>query len=122
MSQTQIADFIRKFFDMLNKKEFDTLKGHLTPGVVFHFPGTSPLHGPQKVTQLMRIIYRKYPDLTFHVQDIIAQEDKIAVTWENAGRDSSGKPYNNQGVTIMKIHQGKISYLSDYFKDTSFRT
>jgi len=48
------------------------------------------------------------------------QENRIAVTWKNSGSDTKGNPYNNDGVTIFKIEQGKITYLSDYFKDTSF--
>lgn len=115
-----MKNFVHDFFDLLNKRDFDSLKEQLSPDVVFYFPGTNPLQGPNKVAQLMRIIYRKYPDLTFTVEDIIVQENKIAVAWENSGTDTQGNPYNNQGVTIIKIDKDKVVYLSDYFKNTSF--
>jgi ketosteroid isomerase-like protein len=120
MEPTQINDFVHNFFELLNQKDFDSLMELLSPGVVFHFPGTVPLRGPKKATQLMRIVCRKYPDLTFKIEDIIVQDNKIAVIWENSGKDTKDKLYLNQGVTIMEIEKGKVCYLSDFFKDTSF--
>jgi hypothetical protein len=28
------------------------------------------------------------------------------------------EPYQNEGVTILEMQEGKISFISDFFKDT----
>ena len=112
--------FVKSFFTLLNNRDFESLKNHLTPDVTFYFPGTKPLVGPQKVIQLLRIIYRRYAHLTFSIEDIIIQRNKIAVVWSNSGNDVRGRLYKNRGVTIFKIEKDKIAYISDFFKDTSF--
>ncbi len=111
---------VEKFFELLHNKDFESLEDHLSPDVTFYFPGTKPLVGPQKVIQLLRIIYHKYTNLTFDIRDIIIQENKIAVVWANSGNDARGKSYKNSGVTIFKIEKGRVVYISDFFKDTSF--
>ncbi len=54
------------------------------------------------------------------MNDIIIQKNRVAAVWENAGTDKQGKPYRNEGVTVFTFEQGKVIYMSDYFKDTSF--
>ncbi len=120
MNFTEINKLINKFFELLNNKDFKNLQNFLSPDVVFYFPGTKPLHGHKKVIQLFRVIYRRYPDLTFKIKDMIIQKNKIATVWENSGNDTKGNPYQNEGVTLFKIEDGKVKYISDYFKDTSF--
>jgi hypothetical protein len=39
---------------------------------------------------------------------------------KEAGEDIKGNPYKNAGVTLLHFNQGKISFISDFFKDTSF--
>ncbi len=120
MDQPELKGLIKNFFEKINNREFDSLEKYLASSVVFYFPGTKPVQGPDKVIQLLRIIFRRYPDLLFDVKDIITEGDRIAVVWTNHGRDTKGNLYQNEGVTIIEIEKGLIIYLSDYFKDTSF--
>lgn len=94
----------------------------LSPDVVFHFPGTKPLTEPHKVVQLLRIIYRRYSDLVFTVSDTIIEDNKAIAVWKNEGTDASGNQYRNEGITVFMFKDGKVTYMSDYFKDTSFVT
>ena len=122
MNSTELKNLVREFFQMLNKKQLENLNRYLSPTVIFYFPGTKSLSGPQKVIQLFRAIFRRYPDLTFQIKDIIVEENRIAVTWKNSGSDIKGNAYQNEGVTLFRIEQGYITYISDYFKDTSFHS
>jgi predicted ester cyclase len=120
MNYTEIRKLVSNFFESVNNKEFEKLKSFLSAEAILHFPGTKPITGAEKVIQFLRIIYRKFPDLTFEIKDIIIDDDKIAAVWENSGTDTANNLYKNQGVTVFKIYKGKVTYLSDYFKDTSF--
>ena len=70
--------------------------------------------------QLLRIIYRRYRNLTFKIENVVAQDNKIAAVWQNSGTDMKGNPYQNQGVAIFRIEKGQVIHVSDYFKNTSF--
>ncbi|KPJ74128.1 hypothetical protein AMJ52_01835 [candidate division TA06 bacterium DG_78] len=120
MNSIEFKDLVKEFFRLLNKKELENLTAFLSPAVIFYFPGTKSLSGPHKVIQLFKAIFRKYPDLTFRIKDIIVEENRLAVSWTNSGTDVNGDPYQNEGVTLFRIEQGYVTYISDYFKNTSF--
>ena len=122
MNSTELKDLVKNFFKMLNERKLEDLKNYLSSTVVFYFPGTKPLNGPKKIIQLFYAIFRRYPDLIFQIKDLIVESNRIAAIWTNSGNDRKGSSYQNEGVTIFKIEQGYITYISDYFKNTSFTT
>ena len=67
-----------------------------------------------------KILFRNYSRLTFSVAKIIAQQDCACALWTNYGEERTGKSYRNSGITFLQFKEGKIMFLSDYFKDTSF--
>ena len=56
--------------------------------------------------------------MAFKIQRIILQGDQAAVHWANQGMNRRKEPYQNEGVTILEMQDGKISFISDFFKDT----
>ena len=49
---------------------------------------------------------------------MIQQDERAAVHWTNQGMNRRREPYENEGVTILEMKNGKISYISDFFKNT----
>lgn len=43
---------------------------------------------------------------------------RAAVHWTNAGRTREGADYANEGVTLMHLREGRVVWMSDFFKDT----
>ncbi len=68
-----------------------------------------------KKSKVFRVLFRIYPELKFSVQDDIVDRNKASIAWTNQGIHKSGKPYDNHGLTILKLIDDKIIYLSDYF-------
>jgi ketosteroid isomerase-like protein len=58
--------------------------------------------------------------LHFTVTEIITADDRACAVWNNEGEDVKGNPYTNAGITLLHFREEKISFISDYFKDTSF--
>jgi hypothetical protein len=56
--------------------------------------------------------------LNFYIQRIIIQGQQAAIHWTNQGKNRHDAPYENEGVTIMELMDGKIVFISDFFKDT----
>ncbi|PLX11977.1 MAG: hypothetical protein C0597_14210 [Marinilabiliales bacterium] len=63
---------------------------------------------------------RKYKDLQFNVTEVILEDKKACVVWTNRGEYNDGTPYNNSGITLFHFKDDKVSFISDYFKNTSF--
>ena len=107
-----IAGFI---FSALNNREFSLLSDYLEENATFDFPGISLIKGRNKIFQFFKILFRKYPRLTFKVERNIAEGEQVCVLWSNEGVTSKGLPYSNQGITFVQISAGKIRFMSDYF-------
>ena len=107
-------------FEAMNTKNLSLLEPHLAEDVIFDFPGTDRVIGKKKVLIFLKALLRKFPDIIFQVQDVIADHDKACVVWTNSARLDSDQPYRNSVVTLVQCTDNLITFISDYFKDTSF--
>lgn len=110
----------RDFFNAMNDRDFTGLELHLAPEVTFDFPGAGVIEGSRRTLAFLKVLFRKYERLVFTVDDVLCEGDRSCVVWTNEGEAAGGRPYRNRGVTLMRLSQDRIVYLSDYFKDTSF--
>lgn len=116
----QIKKLAHILFTALNTRYLSDLEKYLSEDTVFDFPGTDTIQGKKKVLLFLKVLFRMYPRLTFTVEDLITESDKACAVWSNTGESKDGRLYENRGVTILKVSNGQIISLSDYFKDTSF--
>ncbi len=107
-----------KFFQVLNERDLDKADNLLDSRTEFFFPKTQPIIGKDRILKFLKIFFRQYPELVFTVLRVIHHGDQAAVHWTNRGINRRKEPYENEGVTIMEIKEGKISYISDFFKNT----
>lgn len=107
-------------FEAMNAKNMAVLDPYLAEDVRFDFPGTAQVVGKKRVLIFLKALLRKYPDIVFQVQDSIADHDKACIVWTNSARLETSQPYRNSGVTLVHTYNGRIVFISDYFKDTSF--
>jgi uncharacterized protein (TIGR02246 family) len=105
----------------MNARDPAAFAALLAEGAVFHFPGTAPIEGAARIEKFVKILFFKYPALAFNVRRVIADERCAAIEWTNEGVSRDGAPYRNAGVTVLELDEGgRVAYLSDTFKDTSF--
>ena len=109
---------ILQFFEMFNAHDVEGMGQMLAPEAEFYFPKTQPLIGKDNILRFFKILFRQYPQLSFEIQRIIRQGGQAAVHWTNQGVSRKKEPYQNEGVTIMEMTADKISYISDFFKNT----
>jgi ketosteroid isomerase-like protein len=109
---------ITKFFEVFNARDLDQMAELLHEDAEFYFPKTQPLIGKERILKFFNILFRQYPELSFEIQRIICEGSKAAVHWTNKGRSRRKEPYQNEGVTIMEMVDDRISFISDFFKDT----
>jgi ketosteroid isomerase-like protein len=107
-----------EFFEFVNRRDIDRMRDHLNDDAHFLFPKTQPLVGKERILKFFQILFRQYPQLTFDVQGIVAEGDRAAVHWAIRGANRRGECYENEGVTLFHFEGGKVSFMSDFFKDT----
>ena len=107
-----------KFFQVLNEQDLVEANNLLAPQAEHFFPKTQPMVGKDRILKFLKIFFRQYPELIFTAKRVIRQGDQAAVHWTNRGISRRKEPYENEGVTILEMENGKIVYISDFFKDT----
>lgn len=110
----------KAFMGALNKRDYSEFQKRLTEGAALDFPGPGRIESRKKIISFIKALFRKFPKLTFSVNDVIVEEDRACIVWTNVGERNDGEPYNNSGITYMQMADGRITFISDYFKDTSF--
>jgi ketosteroid isomerase-like protein len=106
------------FFACVNSRDLSRLADLLTEKARLFFPKTQPIHGKDRILKFLRILFRQYPELTFQINRIIIQENQAAVHWQNRGTIRKSESYENEGVTWLEFVDGRIDFISDFFKDT----
>lgn len=107
-----------RFFNSLNSRDLEEMGQAFTDSTAFFFPKTQPLIGRDRILRFFRILFRKYPELSFRILRTIIQDNQAAVHWANQGVSNKGETYENEGVTIFEEEDGMIRFMSDFFKDT----
>ena len=109
---------VLKFFQVLNERDLTAADLLLNDQTAFYFPKTNPIIGKERILKFLNVFFRGYPELIFTVKKVILQGDQAAVHWTNRGISRRKEAYENEGVTILEMEDGKIVYISDFFKDT----
>lgn len=107
-------------FDAMNTSEFTVFEKNADENIQFDFPGADRIRGVKRVVLFFKVLLRKYKNLSFDVNDVIIGDKKACVVWTNRGEYMDGKLYINSGITLFHFNKNKVSFISDYFKDTSF--
>jgi ketosteroid isomerase-like protein len=113
-------DIARSIFNAMNTRDFSEFENFVSEDVVFDFPGAARIEGYKRVIIFLKALLRKYPELKFTVSEIITDNQRACAVWTNEGEDTDGNPYSNRGITLLYFRGNKLTFISDYFKDTSF--
>lgn len=113
-------ELARMVIELMNTRDFSGYDRYLAEDAAFDFPGAGVIAGRRRIVVFLRALLRRYPELHFEVLDTLVEGDRACVVWTNRGRRADGAPYQNRGVTLVTLQGGKISGISDFFKDTSF--
>ena len=112
------VEVVSRFFDLVNDRDLSKLEALLMEKSEFYFPKTKPLLGKDQITRFFKILFHRFPKLEFKIERTIIQETKAAVHLSNRGMNRRKESYENEGVTILEMEEGRIRFISDFFKDT----
>lgn len=75
-----------------------------------------PQHGTTGLTDMLTTYWKAFPDLQFSLQNTIAEDDRIALTWTAEGTHQgpilnippTGHKVQINGVSILHIREGQV--------------
>lgn len=113
-------DLARMVIEVMNRRDFGRYDQYVAEDATLDFPGSALIEGRRRMVVFLRALLRRYPELTFDIENVIVDGNLACVVWSNRGKKSNSAPYRNRGITLVGMQNGKITSISDYFKDTSF--
>lgn len=116
-----VIECVTAFMQDLQSKEVANLKKWFGPVSRLWMPPGETVEGDSRILATFRKIFSRYKELNWKVTQIYSvNQNKFIYETESWGVIGENKPYKNRILTIIEFDEdGKIVFLSDYFKDTA---
>ena len=76
----------RAYLDGMNKNDMGVIREVFAPGYINYFPaGQGELHGIDEFVEALSSFLGAFSDLVFTVDDVLAEDDKVALRWSAVG-------------------------------------
>jgi predicted ester cyclase len=117
MSPEQIKALAQRFLDQVFVlRDMAALEHLFLPDAVIHDPGAE-YRGTAAIRKGAEALFAGFPDFQFHVEDQIAEHDRIAIRFRGAGThagpwrglEPTGKQMTYTGVVIMRFENQRIA-------------
>ena len=112
MTLDEMKAFIRnQTEELVNRRNLGILDVNLAPDFVDHGadvpPGTPP--GKEGIKQYVGNAFRRFPDFHSHIEDVVAEDDRVAVRYRWTGTHArTGDRIEFCGIMIWRIASRKI--------------
>jgi ketosteroid isomerase-like protein len=110
------VELAKSFLTILGGGNLSPLRELFCEDIRFEYPGIGAITGRGKALVLLKRIMSRFVSLQFEPIDFIQDGAKLCVIWKNDGRLKTGEAFHNEGITVLHVRNGTISYVSDYFK------
>lgn len=100
-----------------NRGDLDLVEQHFAADVRIVDPGFE-LRGPSELRNGIASLRRAFPDYHFSVEDILAENDRVALRYRGTGTHAAeflgvpatGRRIDYTGIAILRLHDGKIAH------------
>jgi steroid delta-isomerase-like uncharacterized protein len=112
MPAEESTAIVRRYYDLLTNHPSDVAcYDVVAPDAILREPGRS-LQGREAVRQRVADFIAAFPDLRCSIDDIVANDDKVAVRWTLAGTHQGAfgpYPATNKQVTLTGIGLHRVA-------------
>lgn len=103
--------------EVWSKGNLDSVEELYAADHVGHSAQGPELRGHQEFAEYVSMYRSAFPDLTFRIEDTIAEGDRVAMRWQAAGTQqgdlpgipATGKAAAVTGTTFLRMAEGKIA-------------
>ena len=106
----------QRSWELASQHNPDALEEVYAADLVWHEPDQA-VHGLEEAKQYYSTYLSAFPDISFTVEDVIAEGDKVVTRWTVRGTHQgevedfgppTGRQIEQEGITIHRIEDGKI--------------
>lgn len=128
MSEQENIKIVRQLFDDLNSHDLDASDRLLSDNIMTEAPGSPGPLDKKNSRMYTQQFVDAFPDLHFDLRDVIAQGDKVSVTWRSRGthkaplmspKGDTIPPTNKRaevpGCSVFQISRDKIVHQEIYW-------
>lgn len=116
MTLSKQKKIIKHFVDAHNRQDLDALGNLLAPNFKAHIAGMDKTLELKAYLEGVKMAHQAFSNLTFTIQDIIEEGEKVAVhilaqgrhTGEYMGIQPTGKSIEFNAIAIRRIVDGKV--------------
>ena len=112
-----------RWLEAVGSGDLETFKTLVTDDVVHEVIGTSVLSGTRTLDELLELAGGLFQatknGLRFDIQDVTAEDDRVAVHFEGSSELLTGGTYNNTYHLLFKLRDGKVCRVWEY-TDTKY--
>lgn len=119
---TEAERLVRTLFERVwNANDLDAVDDLLAEQYTIHHDPGDPWEGNTLThagfKERLTISRSPFPDLNFEIEEVVADDDRVAVNWimrgtntgELAGRPPNGRSIEARGITIYYVKHGRIT-------------
>jgi steroid delta-isomerase-like uncharacterized protein len=116
MTTEENKEIVRRYQEASNANDLDALDTLVAPNLISHNPTPGLPPGLEGGKMAHRATLAAFPDLHYHVEDLIAEGDKVVQRFTLhcthrgvfMGLPPTGREITLTGVSIFRIENGKI--------------
>lgn len=110
------------YYGILNEKNTGMIDEIISQEIEFYRPDhKGDRFGIKAFRDYISLNHKMSPDLNVVIDDMIAEENKVAVRYTISGTEkNSGNKYSAQGIALLQIDDGKITRLWENADDLNF--
>lgn len=105
---------VRRYYDAMNARDLDAVMACYAEGARTWVLGTGPYAGWNAVSRELLAGFFETFDMKFEIHSMIAEGDIVACEVESEGT-MAGKPYANRYHNLLKLRDGRVAELKEYF-------
>lgn len=129
MKKRTPAEIAHQIFELLNKRDLDTLTELYHDDLLEDFVAIGPCHGPQETRRFFEELFEAFPDFHLEPVHVVATGDDAVVQWRASGTLSgasfqglapNGKALELRGVDVMRFREGKLAQNTVYYDGAAF--
>jgi len=117
-----LVERVHAFMADMQSRDVKKLARWMTDETTFWVPPREPTRGGRRILALLRAIFAMYGEMQWTVRHVYELgPSRVVYFHESVGTlVKTGEDYTNQIVTLIDFDaDGRIAYLSDYFKSTA---
>ena len=116
MHHTITRRIARNAFQDLSDRNAEPLLDRCAPDMTHTFAGEHALGGKRTSREAFRTwldrLYRLFPELQFHIRDILVAgpswNTRLAIAWRDRGLAADGGDYENEGIHRLRLEWGRL--------------